>query len=64
MAKITREIQIDYTELLELIQSRYPAVTMGSFAEKPYLEIVESGSHDSGTYDRKLKSITFYIKES
>ena len=62
MAKITEEVEIDWVELLELIQSKYPQVNVENFAKKPFLEIVESGDHDRGNYERKLKGITFYIK--
>jgi hypothetical protein len=65
MAKITREIEIPIEEIMEMIRERYgDAIKEENFESNPYLEIVEDGDYDRGDYSKKLKSITFYIRES
>jgi hypothetical protein len=65
MARITREIEIPIEEIMDMIRERYgDTIKEENFETKPYLEIIEDGDYDRGDYYRKLKSITFYIKES
>jgi hypothetical protein len=64
MAKIVREIEIPFEEIMEMIQEKYGEnIKQENFESNPYLEIGESGDYDRGDWTRVLKSITFYIRE-
>jgi hypothetical protein len=64
MAKIVREIEIPFEEIMEMIREKYgDNIKQENFESNPYLEIGESGDYDRGDYSRLLKSITFYIRE-
>jgi hypothetical protein len=64
MAKIVREIEIPFEEIMEMIREKYgDNIKQENFESNPYLEIVESGDYDRGDYSKLLKSITFYIRE-
>jgi hypothetical protein len=64
MAKIIKEIEISFEEILEMIQEKYGKdITPENFSDKPYLTISESGDYDRGDYTQILDSITFYIKQ-
>jgi hypothetical protein len=64
MAKIVREIEISFDEIMELIRSKYgDDIKVENFESNPYLEIGEAGDYDKGDWSRVLKSITFYIRE-
>jgi hypothetical protein len=65
MAKIVREIEIDFDEIMELIRGKYGNnIKEENFESTPYLEIDETGDYDRGDWSRVLKSITFYIREN
>jgi len=64
MAKIVREIEIPFEEIMEMIREKYgDNIKQENFESNPYLEIGESGDYDKGDYSKLLKSITFYIRE-
>lgn len=64
MAKIVREIEIPFEEIMEMIREKYgDNIKQENFESNPYLEIAESGDYDRGDYSKVLKSITFYIRE-
>jgi hypothetical protein len=64
MAKIVREIEIPFEEIMEMIREKYgDNIKQENFESNPYLEIGESGDYDRGDYSKLLKSITFYIRE-
>jgi hypothetical protein len=64
MAKIVKEIEIPFEEIMEMIREKYgDNIKQENFESNPYLEIGESGDYDRGDYSKLLKSITFYIRE-
>lgn len=65
MAKIIKEIEIPFHEIMEMIREKYgDDIREDNFESKPYLEIGESGDYDRGDWTRTLESITFYIKQN
>lgn len=65
MARIIREIEIPFEEIMEMIREKYgDDIKEDNFESSPYLDIGESGDYDKGNWTRILKSITFYIKQS
>lgn len=64
MAKIVREIEIGFGEIMDLIRTKYgDDIKEENFESNPYLEIDEVGDYDRGDWCRVLKSITLYIRE-
>lgn len=65
MARIIKEIEIPFEEIMEMIREKYgDDIREDNFESNPYLEIGESGDYDRGDWTRTLKSITFYIKQN
>jgi len=65
MARMIREIEIPFEEIMEMIREKYgDDIKEDNFESKPYLDIGESGDYGRGDWTRILKSITFYIKQS
>lgn len=65
MARIIKEIEIPFEEIMEMIREKYgDDIREDNFESNPYLEVGESGDYDRGDWTRTLKSITFYIKQN
>lgn len=65
MARIIKEIEIPFEEIMEMIREKYgDDIREDNFESNPYLEVGESGDYDRGDWARTLKSITFYIKQN
>lgn len=65
MARIIKEIEIPFEEIMEMIREKYgDDIREDNFESNPYLELGESGDYDRGDWTKTLKSITFYIKQN